>query len=144
MEVRIEKNDSDDICVTIACRQVNDSVRRLKKYIALFDECLVGKCAGEVWRIPVTEILYIESVDNRTFLYTADRVSEIEQRLYELENMLNKKDFFRNSKSQILNINKISRLKPELNRTVRVTMCNEEILYISRRYSKEFKQILGI
>lgn len=37
---------------------------------------------------------YFETIDNKTFLYTRDEVYEIRKRLYELENVLNRKGFF--------------------------------------------------
>lgn len=52
--------------------------------------------------------------------------------------------FFRCSKSIVVNINKIKNLKPQIDRTIMVTMCNGEKLIISRRYVKAFKDILGI
>jgi len=68
----------------------------------------------------------------------------VKQRLYELELMLPHEDFIRISKSQIVNINKIRSLKPEINRTILATMCNGELLYISRKYVKAFKSLLSI
>lgn len=73
-----------------------------------------------------------------------DDVMEINQRLYELENILSDKDLVRISKSQIVNINKIQSLKPELNRTILATMCNNEQLSISRKYVKTIRSILSI
>lgn len=83
-------------------------------------------------------------MDNHTFLYTEDDVLEVKQRLYELEVILSDKDFIRISKSQIVNINKIKTLKPELNRTILVTMCNGEQLYISRKYVQAIRNMLSI
>ena len=71
-------------------------------------------------------------------------VLEINQRLYELENILSPKDFARISKSQIVNMNKIISLKPELNRTILATMCNNVKLSISRKYVKTVRSILSI
>ena len=58
--------------------------------------------------------------------------------------ILSEKEFIRSSKSQIVHMHKIIRLKPELNRTIQATMCNGEKLYISRRYTKSVKNLLGI
>ena len=78
------------------------------------------------------------------YLYTEDDVMEIGYRLYELEAILPTEDFIRISKSQIVNVNKINTLKPEINRTILVTMCNNEQLYISRKYVKAFRSLLSI
>lgn len=69
---------------------------------------------------------------------------EVKLRLYELETFLSEKDFIRISKSQIVNINKIKALKPELNRTILATMCNGEQLYISRKYVKAIRNVLAV
>ena len=92
----------------------------------------------------VAEVLYFESVDNRTFLYTESEVLEVKQRLYELEDVLSEKDFIRISKSQIVNVNKIHALRPELNRTIEATMCNGERLSISRKYAAAVRELLEL
>lgn len=47
-------------------------------------------------------------------------------------------------KSQIVNIQKITSLKPELNRTILATMCNGEQLSISRKYVKALRNLLSV
>lgn len=133
-----------DLRVTIQCRQVDEQVNRLKSHIELFDNKLQAKMENEFCFVNVIDVLYFESVDNRIFLYTEDRVMEVKQRLYELELILSDKDFIRISKSQIVNVNKIHTLKPELNRTILATMCNGEQLYVSRKYVKSFRTLLSI
>ena len=130
--------------VVIKCRQIDDEVIRLKCHIELFDRKLQAKKDGEWYFINSSDVLYFESVDNHTFLYTEDDIMEIKLRLYELEVSLSDKDFIRISKSQIVNINKIRSLKPELNRTILATMCNGEQLYISRKYVQAIRNILSI
>ena len=133
-----------DLRVTIQCRQVDEQVNRLKSHIELFDNKLQAKMENEFCFVNAIDVLYFESVDNRIFLYTEDRVMEVKQRLYELELILSDKDFIRISKSQIVNVNKIHTLKPELNRTILATMCNGEQLYVSRKYVKSFRTLLSI
>lgn len=134
----------EDLQVIIQCRQMNEQVTRLKSHIQLFDNKLQAKKENEVCLVNSADVLYFESVDNRMFLYTEDQVMEIKQRLYELELILPDKDFIRISKSQIININKIIALKPEINRTILATMCNGEKLYVSRKYVKPFRELLSI
>lgn len=143
MEVHILENERK-LQVIIKCRQIDERVNRLKYHIELFDNKLQAKAEGDYQFVNAMEVLYFESVDNRVFLYTEALVMEVRQRLYELEDMLSKQDFIRISKSQIVNINKIKTLKPELNRTILATMCNGEQLYISRKYVKEFRSLLAI
>jgi len=144
MNIQIIKDIKEALQVIIKCPQTDDTVLRLKSYIELFDEKIKAKKGEDFELVNIQDVLYFEAVDNRTFLYTADEAMEIKQRLYELEEMLSDKDFVRISKSQIVNINKIKSLKPELNRTILATMCNGERLSISRRYVQAIKNILSI
>ena len=144
MNIQIVENLKETMQVVIKCRQIDDEVMRLKCHIELFNKKLQAKKENELYFINSFDVLYFDSVDNHTFLYTEDDVLEVKQRLYELEVILSDKDFIRISKSQIVNINKIKTLKPELNRTILVTMCNGEQLYISRKYVQAIRNMLSI
>lgn len=144
MDIQIAENMQENLQVIIKCKQIDDEIMRLKCHIELFDKKLQAKKDNELHFINSFDVLYFESVDNRTFLYTEDDVLEVRQRLYELEVILSDKDFIRISKSQIVNINKIKSLKPELNRTILATMCNGEQLYISRKYVQAIRNMLSI
>ena len=144
MEIQIVEHLKETLQVIIKCRQIDEDIVQLKNYIELFDKKLQAKKDDKFCFVNVPDVLYFESVDNRTFLYTADDVMEIKQRLYELEYTLSDKDFIRISKSKIVNINKIKSLKPELNRTILATISNGEQLYISRKYVQSIRNVLSI
>lgn len=144
MDIQIIENMKENLQIIIHCKLIDDEIMRLKCHIELFEKKLQAKKDNELHLINPLDVLYFESVDNRTFLYTEDDVLEVRQRLYELEVILSDKDFIRISKSQIVNINKIKSLKPELNRTILATMCNGEQLYISRKYVKAIRNMLSI
>ena len=144
MNIQIIEHIKETLQVVIKCMQIDDEIIRLKCHIELFDKKLPAKKDNEIYFINSSDVLYFESVDNRTFLYTEDDVMEVKQRLYELEVILSDKDFIRISKSQIVNINKIRSLKPELNRTILATMCNGEQLYVSRKYVQAIRNMLSI
>lgn len=144
MNIQIEEHKKEDLRVIIQCKKVNDEVIRLKTYIELFGEKLLAKKENEQCFVQSSEVLYFEAMENHTFLYTQNEVMEMKLRLYELEDVLSERDFIRISKSLIVNVNKIRSLKPELNRTILVTMCNGEQLYISRRYVQAVRKLLSI
>ena len=62
----------------------------------------------------------------------------------QLEELLDRRDFFRCSKSVILHLNKVQQLKPEITRNILATLVNGERVVISRRYAPELKKLLGI
>ena len=144
MDIQIIESNNETLKVIIKCRQVNDKVLRLKSHIELFDQKILAKGQDESFVIEANDVLYFEAFDDRTFLYTIDNVLEVKLRLYELESFLSEKDFIRISKSHIVNMNKISKLKPELNRTLLLTLCDGEQLSVSRNYVKQFKELLSI
>lgn len=144
MDIQIIEQSANDTQVIIKCHKADQKVIRLKKHIELFDNKLHAKGNQQTHFISPAEVLYFESVDDRTFLYTNENVLEISHRLYELENILSDKDFIRISKSQIANVNKIQSLRPELNRTITATMCNGECLSISRKYVPVLRALLSL
>lgn len=144
MDIQIIEHIKEKLQVVIKCQQIDDEIMRLKYHIEMFDKKLQAKRENEWCFVNLLDVLYFESVDNRTFLYTKDDVMEIKQRLYELEIILPNKDFIRTSKSQIININKVKSLRPEINRTILATMCNGEQLFISRKYVPAIRSLLSI
>ena len=144
MNIRIIENFEEALQVIIKCRKADSEVMKLKSHIELFENKLTAKLDDRTFLINPADVLYFESVDDRTFLYTKENVYEIKYRLYELEEILSDKDFIRISKSQIANINCIKSLAPELNRSVSATLENGEVLNISRRYAKTLKTLLDI
>lgn len=144
MDIQIIEHIKEKLQVIIKCQQIDDEIMRLKYHIELFDKKLQAKKDNEWCFVNLFDVFYFESVDNRIFLYTKDDVMEIKQRLYELEIILSDKDFIRISKSQIININKVKSLRPEINRTILATMCNGEQLFISRKYVPAIRSLLSI
>lgn len=144
MKVTITKDIESGTVVEIHCREVTSETERLERYISRFDERLQATSEGNTYNVQLDEILYIESVDKKTFLYTTGHVLQTEKRLYELEELLDEKTFFRASKSVIVNLNKITKLKPEVTRNILATLTNGEVIVISRRNVKALKELIGL
>ncbi|SHH65684.1 LytTR family DNA-binding domain-containing protein [Clostridium intestinale] len=143
MKVLIEESpDNEDTELIIKCKSINDEVKRLIELIKLSDEKIIGFLNGESYVVDPIKILYFESVDKKTFMYTEDKVYEISLRLYELEKKMSKYDFFRSSKSTIINISRIKKLSHKFNGKLEATLDNDEKLLISRQYVSVIKEIL--
>ena len=140
------KNDqtSESLFVEIHCRDITDEVSKLERYIKRYKAYIPATKDGEVLNVALNAILYIESVDKKTFIYTENKVLMTDKRLYELEDLLDKRDFFRCSKSTIIHLDKVVKLKPEITRNILATLTNGENIVVSRRYASELKQLLGI
>ncbi|AIO18218.1 LytTr DNA-binding domain protein [Candidatus Izimaplasma bacterium HR1] len=68
----------------------------------------------------------------------------IRMKLYEIEEILNPKDFIRSSKYCLVNIGKIDYIKAALNSKLDLLMKNGEHLEVNRSYLKEFKKALKV
>ena len=144
MQVTIRKDIDSGTAVEIHCREITSETERLERYIRRFDERIIGSSEGQAHTIALEQILYIEAVDKKTFLYTPGNVYETDKKLYELESLLDEKTFFRCSKSVIVNLNKITKLKPEVTRNILATLTNGEVVVISRRNVKQLKALIGL
>lgn len=90
------------------------------------------------------DIFYFESVDNNVFAYTNENVYESKNKLYQLEENLDSRIFFRANKSVILNLNKIESLIPAFGGRFEAILKNNYKIIISRMYVKILKERLGL
>ncbi len=65
-------------------------------------------------------------------------------RLYQLEERLDRKTFVRVSHSEIVNWKRVTALDLSLSGTIRVALEGGVTTYVSRRYVKKIKEVLGI
>lgn len=143
MEIRLKKIEGDEAdTVEIRCHEVNDEVMEIVAFVKSRQGQLSGSIEGRQYEIAVGDILYVESVDNRTFLYTAEQSYETRQRVYELEEALKKKRFLRISKAALVNLMKVRSIRPALNGRFLAVLSNGEEIMISRKYVPDLKKTL--
>ncbi len=143
MQIKITKTGRDKPeLLEIHCHEISDEVREIITFVRSRQGKLTAVADEKQYEIAVTDVFYIESVDNRSFIYTEDKVYETRQRLYELENMLNEKHFLRVSKSVVLNLMKVSSIKPALNSRFTAVLFSGEQVVISRKYAPALKKAL--
>lgn len=128
--------------VEIHCHAVTDEVREIVAFVKSRQGNLTGSLDERQYEIPVSEVFYIESVDNRTFIYTKDKVYETKQKLYELEELLKEKHYLRVAKSTLLNLMKVSSIKPALNGRFSAVLFSGEQVIITRKYVPDLKKAL--
>ncbi len=61
-----------------------------------------------------------------------------------MEERLDRKAFVRVSHSEIVNWKRVTALDLSLSGTIRVTLEGDVVTYVSRRYVKKIKEVLGI
>ena len=143
MQTRITKIDRDKPeMLEIRCHSISDEVREIIAFVKSRQGQLTGIADERQYEISISDIFYIESVDNKAFIYTKSKVYETRQKLYELEEMLKKKHFLRVSKSTLLNLMKVSAIKPALNSRFTAVLQSGEQVVITRKYVPALKKAL--
>lgn len=145
MKISIENIDHDkEEEIIIRCYEINDDILELMKKLKTKKYMLIGYSDDFIYQLNPSTVYYFESVDNKVFIYCRDKLYESKQKLYELEQICDQRKFFRASKSTIINIAKISHIKPSLSGRFEAIMENGEKVLVSRQYVPVLKTKLGI
>lgn len=140
----VDCRDGEEDEIIIKCRQVDEQILKMVYALKAGAEKLTGLKDGSIVQISPKDVYYFEAVDNKVFLYLEKEVYETRYKLYELEERFRGTDFFRVSKSYIMNLSKVQRLNPGFNGRFEAIMKNGEKLVISRQYVPVLKEKLGL
>lgn len=126
----------------IKCYEVTQQIDEIINFVKSRDTSLTSYYESQIYFVYLKDIYYIEAVDNKVFAYLEKRVYELKIKLYEFEELYGETNFFRCSKSVIVNLMKIEYIKPALNGRFMATLNNSEKVIISRQYVAELKERL--
>lgn len=141
MKLRIEQDENrEETEIYIKCGMIDADLQRIINEIRALMFSLTVSKDGAVRKLSLEEIFYIESVDEKTFVYSGTEVYNCEFRLYELEEKIGKYCFARISKSVIVNIRKIREICPQLNGRFEAILDNGERQIVNRHYVGELKE----
>jgi len=135
--------DGDEDEIIVRCRNLSPEIVQMLNKIRP-QELLIAYINNEVHRLHPSDVFYIESVNNKTFLYGEANVYESKHKLYELEEMLQNNDFLRVSKSLIINLNKLKSFSPAISGRLEAILTNGERIIISRQYVSALKTHIGV
>lgn len=140
----IEPSDGEEDEIIIRCRHMDQQLLKLIYAVKNGREKITALQNGNYFQIEPEKIYYFEAVDNRVFLYLEKEVYETKLKLYELEDIFRGTDFFRASKSCIINLAKVKSLSSAFNGRFEALMKNGEKVIISRQYVPVLKEKLGL
>ena len=145
MKIIVDEDQSlDHVEVIFRTPRIDADVIEAVSRLRLFDQKLTGQADGVTHIVPAKDVLYFESVDKKTFFYTADKVFETQMRLYEIEDKLANCSFVRIGKSIVVNLKEVTSLKSDVAGKMIATLSNGERAVISRAYTPLVKQKLGL
>ncbi len=130
--------------VTLTYSEETPQIENLIDTLRIFCRSIQAEKDGSSHNITLDEVFYIESVDEKCYIYTKADVYESKHKLYTLEEKFCDTSFIRISKSCILNIAKLKSVKPFINGKFEATMQNDEKIIINRHYVSAFKKKFGV
>ncbi len=143
MDIRIVNIGEDkQEYIEIGCHKKDDNVNEIISFIKSRQGAVTGMKDERRYQLPVVDIFYIESVDDRTFIYLEKDCYESRKKLYEFESMLVSRSFARISKAVVINLMKIVSISPALNGRFSCKLTNGEEVIISRKYVPDIKERL--
>lgn len=134
-----------EITVTLRAPARTEAVEALLARLTAEDGTLLGFLEGGT-AVPLEpeDILRFYGEEKEVRAQTADGVYTMRQRLYELEEELWGRRFVRISHSEIVNLRQVTALDLSLTGTIRMTLRGGVVTYVSRRYVKKIKEVLGL
>ena len=145
MKITIYVNpEIQDTDISITCNQLSTEIERILATLRILNQQLMVTKDGETHILDVSEIIYVEAIDRKPFVYTTTELYESKLKFYEMEERLMQCGFFRVSKSCLVQLKYIKSLKNDVERKLRLTLQSGEQIMVSRQYADEIKKRLGV
>ena len=131
--------------ITITAADLTDEVNDLLRRLEHGTPAAVTAFQGDRVRLlPPKDILRFFADGKGVSAQTAEGVFTVRERLYELEEALDARKFVRISHSEIVNLSKVTALDLSITGTIKMTLGEDAVCFVSRRYVKRIKQAVGL
>ena len=146
---RVMKNPNNRVPVMdksdfISSNSLNEDDAEDKVVSRQNTDTVFGKKDNLMHKMKIENILYFEALDKKVHAITKSGAYEVNQRLFEIEEMYADRRFMRISKSIVMNMDKIASVKMEEDRSCKVFFSPHSWVRVSRNYLKEFRQRIGM
>lgn len=144
-------------------RVSDENYERIKAYLAEHDigisedaEFVISESSGypgllnvrnekkERLRIPAAEVVFIESFGKEIEIHTMRETYFSRDRMYQLESLLDPKEFLRISKSVIISKKHVKKIRPSLSMKFVLTMSDGNLVDVTRSYYSDFRRFFEI
>ncbi len=144
IEVKIDSSYKEPKVVIMADRMTEEVNSIINKLSEESPQMLCGFKGETLEILEQSDIFRIYAAAGKVFAETGRGEYLLRQRLYELEDRLDKRAFVRISNSEIINLKKVKGFDLRFTGTICVSLSNGAVTYVSRRYVSKIKQVLGI
>ena len=145
MKIRIEQTSVEENEVILRCAQLDDEMLRVLSLLRSgMQKLLVWNEQRETLPLSVSKVVYCETVEEKTFVYTQDGIYQTALSLAELEDRWGDLGLFRAGKSSVVNLHEIQKLKNCGSGRIEALLTTGEKMIISRRYAPMLRERLGL
>lgn len=144
VEVKIDSTYEEPKLIILTSKMTDELNTLVKRITEEVPQILSGFRNDILEVLEQSEILHIYAAAGKVFATTMDGEYTLRLRLYELEERLDKSLFVRISNSEIINLKKVKKFDLSFTGTICVSLSDGTVTYVSRRYVKKIKQVLGI
>ncbi len=143
MRVKIEIDKSlREPETVIRTAEVTEEVLLIQRLLEA--DGLIGYRDGEIVPISMGSLLRVYTEDQKVFAQTADGIYQLRQRMYVLEELLDRSVFLRISNAEIVNSRAILRLDLSISGTIGVELLGGIRTFASRRYVKKIREFFRV
>lgn len=86
--------EATDLKISVTCKQLSPDIEKILATLRMMNHQLTARKDTEIYLLDIADVIYIESVDRKCFIYTLDEIYESDFRLYELEQQLEEYGLF--------------------------------------------------
>lgn len=131
--------------IIINAAELTEEIQELITYISNINSIpsqIIGDKNNKMYFINIEHIVCIFSKEKYNYVRTKEGIYRIKYKLYELEEILNKKDFIRISNSCIININQVENFDISILGTILVNLKDKSQETVSKRNIVQIRKLL--
>lgn len=129
-----QKEDLPETEILVRYAAMTSQLSHMVRYIRQYEYTVEGVLDNKTYYLPLENILYFDTVERKTFLYTPDNFYECKKNISELENELSQTTVVRIGKGLLLNVSALLNVKPYPNHRLLAEISSGETLIVSRKY----------
>lgn len=144
IEIKIDNSYKEPKVILLTDKmseEINAIIRKLSEEAP---QILTGFREETLEILEQSEVIRIYAAARKNYAVTDKGEYLLRLRLYELEDRLDKNSFVRISNSEIINLRKVKGFDLSFSGTICVTLSNDMVTYVSRRFVARIKKVLGI
>ncbi len=140
--IKTREDNLDENYLELHYDEIDDETAVVLERLQPALKYIEGTADGKRLTVPLADMYYFETVDRKTFGYTGNSCLEVKVTLQGIIDEYENAGFVRISKSSVVNLYKIQKLKGDLNMRTLIHLKNDECLVMNRGYRADFYKAL--